>query len=52
MTQPEPERPKVWQPTWISNEPVTFLGDDADHADSDPENASIDDAVATREDHD
>ena len=52
MTQPEePRSERVWQPTWVSNDDLTFLGPIyVDDADSDPENASVD--VGTGEDHD
>jgi hypothetical protein len=55
MTQPEePESERVWQPTWVSSDDLTFLGpvdvDDADYEAEFPENASLD--VGAGEDHD
>lgn len=53
MTQPEPGTPKVWQPAWKSDNDLNFLGDIlVNESEVDEANASIDDVVATGEDHD
>jgi hypothetical protein len=52
MTQPEePESERGWQPTWVPNDELTFLGPvDVDDADVNFEYADVD--VGTGEDHD
>lgn len=51
MTQPQSERERGWQPTWVPNDDLTFLDPiDVDDADINSENADAE--VGTGEDHD